>query len=44
MCSDRRTRAIVEAVVRLGATLDIDVVAEGIETAVQEQLVRALGC
>ena len=44
MCSDRRTRAIVEAVVKLGATLDIDVVAEGIETAVQEQLVRELGC
>ena len=44
MCSDVRTHAIVEAVVKLGATLRIDVVAEGIETAVQEQTMRAMGC
>ena len=44
MCSDDRTLAIVEAVVNLGAKLKIDVVAEGIETARHESLVRELGC
>lgn len=36
--------AIVEAVLHLGRSLEIEVVAEGIETAEQEQLLQKLGC
>ncbi len=37
-------RVIVESVVKLGAALDIRVVAEGIETEAERAIVRALGC
>jgi PAS domain S-box-containing protein len=37
-------RVIVESVVKLGVALDIRVVAEGIETAAECALMRALGC
>jgi PAS domain S-box-containing protein/diguanylate cyclase (GGDEF)-like protein len=37
-------RVIVEAVVKLGKTLDIRIVAEGIETQDERALMRALGC
>ncbi len=37
-------RVIVESVVKLGAALDIRVVAEGIETEAECAIVRALGC
>jgi EAL domain-containing protein (putative c-di-GMP-specific phosphodiesterase class I) len=37
-------RIIVESVVKLGAELDIRVVAEGIETEAECAIVRALGC
>jgi PAS domain S-box-containing protein len=37
-------RIIVESVVKLGAALDIRVVAEGIETEAERALMRALGC
>ncbi len=37
-------RVIVESVVKLGASLDIQVVAEGIETEAECAIVRALGC
>ena len=37
-------RVIVEGVVKLGAALDIRVVAEGIETEAEREIVQALGC
>lgn len=37
-------RVIVESVVKLGAALDIRVVAEGIETEAERSMMRALGC
>ena len=37
-------RVIVESVVKLAATLDIRVVAEGIETEAERAIVRELGC
>jgi EAL domain-containing protein (putative c-di-GMP-specific phosphodiesterase class I) len=41
---DRTARAIINAVVSLARTLDVDTVAEGIETAAQLDRVRELGC
>ncbi|HEY5723501.1 MAG TPA: EAL domain-containing protein [Allosphingosinicella sp.] len=37
-------RIIVESVIKLGAALDIRVVAEGIETDAERAIMRALGC
>lgn len=37
-------RAIVEAVVHLAHALDLSVVAEGVETTVQEKILKELGC
>jgi PAS domain S-box-containing protein len=37
-------RVIVESIVKLGAALDIRVVAEGIETEAERAIIRALGC
>jgi PAS domain S-box-containing protein len=37
-------RVIVESVVKLGGALDIRVVAEGIETEAEREMVQALGC
>ncbi len=37
-------RVIVESIVKLGAALDVRVVAEGIETEAECRLMRALGC
>jgi len=37
-------RVIVESVVKLGAALEIRVVAEGIETEAERAIMRALGC
>jgi predicted signal transduction protein with EAL and GGDEF domain len=37
-------RAIVESVIRLARSLDLDAVAEGVETADQAQLLTSLGC
>lgn len=36
--------ALVEAIVRLASSLDVELVAEGIETQAQLELVRELGC
>ena len=39
-----RTRKIVDAVVKLAQALDLKVVAEGVETAQQQEILRELGC
>ncbi|WP_293866160.1 EAL domain-containing protein [uncultured Alsobacter sp.] len=41
---DRQSVAIVQAVVAMSASLDLSVVAEGVETAEQFDAVRLLGC
>ena len=40
---DRRCRAVVEGAVGLGRSMDLDVVAEGVETLDQARLMRELG-
>ena len=42
--SNDGTRAIVTAVIRVGQSLNLAVVAEGVETAGQRQLLSELGC
>ena len=44
MLDDRRDAVLVDVVVRIAAALDIDVVAEGVETVEQLDAVRAVGC
>jgi len=44
MVDDPEIASIVTAVIDLAASLSLDVVAEGIETAQQEALLRKLGC
>lgn len=44
MNTDPEDAAIIEAVLNLGRSLKIDVVAEGIETEAQEKCLRDLGC
>ncbi|MGI5939242.1 MAG: putative bifunctional diguanylate cyclase/phosphodiesterase [Thermoleophilia bacterium] len=41
---DERSRSIVHAVTKLGTALDLDVIAEGIETVEQWRLLYELGC
>jgi EAL domain-containing protein (putative c-di-GMP-specific phosphodiesterase class I)/CheY-like chemotaxis protein len=43
-CEDPRGRAMLRAIVTFGAALEIDVIAEGIETAEQLAVLRAIGC
>ena len=42
--SGKRSDAVIRAVAELGATLGMDIVAEGLETIEQVQVVRAAGC
>jgi EAL domain-containing protein (putative c-di-GMP-specific phosphodiesterase class I) len=42
--SSPQDRAILETMLRLGASLGMDIVAEGIETQAQLQALKALGC
>ncbi|MFZ2652625.1 MAG: EAL domain-containing protein [Burkholderiaceae bacterium] len=42
--SSADARAVVDAVVKLAKALDIKVVAEGVETEAQHQILRSLGC
>ena len=41
---DRNNMAIAEAVIALGKALDLDIIAEGIETAEQARFLRERGC
>ena len=44
MGEQRRAMAILDGIVRLGLALNVDVVAEGVETEDQLRLLRVLGC
>jgi diguanylate cyclase (GGDEF)-like protein/PAS domain S-box-containing protein len=44
MDEDEKSAAIVKTILMLGENLDIEVVAEGIETEYQLELLRSLGC
>ncbi|MEO1830630.1 MAG: EAL domain-containing protein [Pseudomonas sp.] len=44
MLSDRSDAAIVEAIVRMGHALELELVAEGVESADQAEALLALGC
>lgn len=41
---ERKDFGIMQAIITLAKTLDLDIVAEGIETTVQMELLRSLGC
>jgi EAL domain-containing protein (putative c-di-GMP-specific phosphodiesterase class I) len=44
MGSDEKNRRIVETILALGKNLGVEVVAEGVETAQQAQVLNRLGC
>jgi diguanylate cyclase (GGDEF)-like protein/PAS domain S-box-containing protein len=44
LLTDAQDASIVRAIVTLGATLELEVVAEGVETAAQREALEALGC
>lgn len=44
VCSDARTRAIIDLIVQLGRTLDLAIVAEGVETQGQADALTQIGC
>ena len=44
LCTDDRTLAIVLLIIQLAKTLDVDVVAEGVETEEQAQLLASMSC
>jgi EAL domain-containing protein (putative c-di-GMP-specific phosphodiesterase class I) len=39
-----RRHALVEGIVRLAATLEVDVIAEGVESETERQLLAGMGC
>jgi EAL domain-containing protein (putative c-di-GMP-specific phosphodiesterase class I) len=44
LAHDSEDRAIVSAIVALGQTLDLKIVAEGVETVAQQEFLTGLGC
>ena len=44
MLRQRRAMAIMEGIVRLGRSLDLNIVAEGVETPAQLRTLRGMGC
>jgi EAL domain-containing protein (putative c-di-GMP-specific phosphodiesterase class I) len=44
IAADRTNAAIVEAIIAMGRTLHLDVIAEGVETASQREFLEGIGC
>ena len=44
MLSDRRSLELVRAIIGIGRSLELDVVAEGVETAAEAEALVNLGC
>lgn len=44
LASDRESRKVVSAIIGLGHSLDVPIVAEGVETDAQADVLRELGC
>jgi EAL domain-containing protein (putative c-di-GMP-specific phosphodiesterase class I) len=44
LAHDSEDQAIVSAIVALGRTLDLKIVAEGVETAAQQEFLTDMGC
>lgn len=44
LCTDREDQAIAQAVITLAHSLNLKVIAEGVETADQHRLLHAMGC
>jgi EAL domain-containing protein (putative c-di-GMP-specific phosphodiesterase class I) len=44
MATDEKNRRIVETILALGKNLGVEVIAEGVETAQQAQVLTRLGC
>lgn len=44
LCTDAEDRAIAKAVINLAHSLDMDVIAEGVETAAQHAILQEMGC
>lgn len=44
MCSDRTSAMIAEAIISLGKTMGLSVIAEGVETPEQREFLAGLGC
>jgi EAL domain-containing protein (putative c-di-GMP-specific phosphodiesterase class I) len=44
MTEEAQSRTIVSTIISLAHALDLSVVAEGVETAAQRDLLRSLGC
>lgn len=44
VCTDARTRAIIDLIIKLGGTLGVAVVAEGVETQDQVDALKGIGC
>jgi EAL domain-containing protein (putative c-di-GMP-specific phosphodiesterase class I) len=44
MHGSNKSRGIVQAILDLARTMGMTVIAEGIETAAQEELLRLMGC
>ncbi|WP_375428542.1 putative bifunctional diguanylate cyclase/phosphodiesterase [uncultured Sphingomonas sp.] len=44
VCADRHSAAVIGGILSIGSALDIDVIAEGVETHEQRTALQALGC
>ena len=44
LATDHQSKALCETIVSIGRSLDIAIVAEGVETSEQLQLLKAMGC